>query len=281
MSPVFDPSVFDPSAFDTESAVGMTVVRAVAVDGQTVRVVFSEQPQHRSPAALDDALCSANYTFRVVSGDAVAPICVGASEQVALFPVAWVADSDQVGVDVRVDRPFVVGILYAVTVSSRVVAASGNRMGTPRGAQFSGNVRSDKARPQRRELGYVDVASNPIGGSFLVDDSGDLASESGELGYKHRVLRRATTRLNSFTFLDNYGTLYDPKKPASVAVLQQFKGDLEQQIRREPESGAVQTTIRSVPSAGVVEVRIKAKTKTGREVGVPFNVSSDGEVVIP
>jgi len=255
------------------------VMRAIVVEGQTVRVVFNEEPEHYSPAGDDDALNPDNYIVTVTAGTAVVPRTVGVKSTLSYFPSAGVINAGEVGVDVQVDRPLVIGIAYRIAARN-VVAKNGDTLGFPYAAPFAGMVRANLVRPPRRNPGLTDYASNPVGGSYFVDDSGDIATETGLAATKNRVLRRAVTRQNSFTYMPGYGTLYDPKKPANLVILQSFKQDLEQQIMREPDVAGASSQVQ-VDGRGYVIVDIKAQTKTRTLVDVKLGISSDGSIVIP
>jgi len=88
------------------------VVRARAVEGQTVRVTFDEEPVHRSPAGAYDALNPANYAVAVISGSGRSPRPVGVDRDPILAPAFTVTSASfttPIVITTSQPTPFVTG----------------------------------------------------------------------------------------------------------------------------------------------------------------------------
>lgn len=257
----------------------ISVARAQAVAGRVVRVVFTEAPTFRSAAGLSDAQNATNYAFSVDEGDATAPAAVAVDGSLIEGPAVAVGNggaADERAADVHVDRALVLGITYRVTVS-RVTAAIGGDLGAPTSAAFGGVAPLVVRQPGERTRDSLDVA-NGVLGSWTAGPGGDLLNQGGLDGYRKRILRRATTPLDSFSFLRRgYGTQVRLKEVASLAQLAALKVDLEAQIKREPETASVQVTPQLVAGA-VLILTIDAKTKKGAVVSATIQRAADGSV---
>lgn len=254
------------------------VMRAAAISGRVVRVVFDEEPVHQSPIGLYDALNPNNYQFSVVAGQASAPHPLGVKKEIVEGPTLLVNAGDERGVDVQVDRSLVIGITYRVRAIG-VRAAAGGTLGSPFEADFDGRVPLKQTRPTVRGASFVDLDANPGRGTWRASPGGDLINRGGEASYKKRILRRATTPKGGFSWLPNYGTRVRPKQPFSIQNVADIKTDLEAQILDEPETAeaSVQATI----TGGVLVIlQIRARSRAGIVVEAGALVQQDGSIVI-
>lgn len=260
----------------------LTVVRAVAVAGQVVRVVFDEEPNHSSPAGISDALNPSNYIFSVPAGNATAPTPVGVDTAMVVGPTYAVGNgsgpsvSDERGFDVHVDRQLIAGITYLVTVRD-VRARAGGALGSPDSADFGGVTRLEETKLPIRNQDLVDLACPPSLGHYFIDDSGDLAVGTPEEGTRCRVYRRLTTKQNAFRFLRGYGVGFDHKAVASVANLSAIKNEGAAQLKLEPDVAGASLTI-SVQGNGVTIVQTQVRTRRGGFVNTGAKVSPAGDV---
>lgn len=256
----------------------LSVVRALAVAGQVVRVVFNEEPLHRSPAGLVDALNPANYIFSVPAGNATAPTPVGVNRTMVVGPTYGVGNgagaSDERGFDVSVDRQLIVGITYVVTVRD-VQSTAGDALGSPDSGDFAGVSRLDETRLPMRNQDLVDFACPPSIGHYLIDDSGDIAVATPAEGTVCRVFRRVTTRKNAFRFLRGYGTGIDHKGVGSTASMALVKNDGTAQVKLEPDVADAALTM-TVQATGLTLIQIRARTRRGTFVDVGAKVSQLG-----
>lgn len=254
------------------------VVRARAVEGQTVRVVFSAEPRHLSAASQFDALTPSNYGFTVLLGTAIAPQPVGVKPELVTYPAPGLLDASEYGVDVAVDRPMVAGLRFRVTAHG-IVSRAGDPLGFPYSADFSGMVPLAKAAPKKSGIGYMDIATDLHTGALVVDSSGDLANHTGMDSLRKRVRRRQFTPKGAFSWLKNYGVGIDAKKPMTVNRLMRLKVDLAQQVRMEPEVADCSSTL-SKPATSALKVQLQVKTKTGAILPMTATVDQNGGISV-
>lgn len=249
----------------------LTVVRAWPVSGRTVRVVFSEAPTFRTPAGLRDAMNPANYAFTIDAGQATAPIAVGVSDSLVVGPAAFVGNGgavDERGVDVSVDRALVQGITYRVTVNPLVQSAIGGGMGSPNSGAFPGVVQLRvEHQPEKVPRDNVDIANDPFAGGWFADDSGDIAVEPADQGYRKRVIRRVVTPLNAYAFLQGYGCAVRLKEVASLTQMAALKAEIERQVALEPETATVKAVV-TLSGTDLLTITISCTTKRGSFVTV-------------
>lgn len=256
----------------------LSVVRAIAVAGQVVRVVFNQEPLHRSAAGLMDALNPSNYIFAVPAGNATAPSPVGVNPAMVIGPTYGVGNgvgaSGERGFDVAVDRQLVFGVNYQVTVRD-VQSAMGDALGSPDSDVFGGVTRLQETKLPVRNQDLVDFACTPGIGHYVVDDSGDIAIGTPAEGTVCRVFRRLTTKKDGFRWLRGYGTGLDHKGVASVASLAAMKNDGAAQIKREPDVSDASVVVTVSPN-GLVLIQTKVRTRRGAFVDVGAKVSPAG-----
>ncbi len=260
----------------------ISVVRAVAVAGQVVRVVFSEEPLHISPSGRFDALNPGNYVLSVVSGSATAPIPVGVDPAAVSGPAYAVGNgtapeaADEVGIDVAVDRQLIAGITYRITVQN-VVSRLGGALGTPSAGNFPGITAVEETRIPERRQDLVDVANPPATGAWRFS-GGDLAAEDPEAGLRKRVLRRLMTPKGAFRHLPLYGMAQGLKSVGSVAQCASLQADANAQIRQEPDVANAKARV-SLSPLGVSEIVLAIRSRRGASVVVGQKFQ-DGKPVV-
>lgn len=256
----------------------LKVARALAVEGQTVRVVFDEPPLARSRTSTDDALNPLNYQVDIIDGSGTKPQVVGVKKALVPAPAAAVYTAPETGVDVQTDRQLVIGVYYRVTVVN-VVAAAGGALGTPDSANFSGIVKIGNVTPPLRNTEFSDFrfdSFSDTSSGFVFNDAGDIDVDRGVRNIRKRVVRRVTTPKNSFRHLPGYGTLLgNLKRPMSVRELAPFKQDILQQILQEPD--VLEASVGLTFQSGVLTIAIKARTPKGI---IDETVRSDGEGIV-
>ena len=253
------------------------VARAIAVGGQIVRVVFSSEPRHASPAAINDGRNPANYTMEITLGQGDGPRCVGVLPGVVEWPAFGLQANTEFALDVQWDRELVIGMTYLVTVKPAVVSASSVLIGFPYSSAFVGAARPRRTRQIRRRVGIVDLASDPFSPGITVDSAGDWASHDGLPSTRKRILRRAMTPKNSFACLPGYGLGYDFKRPATTPMLTTLKTDLAQGIKLEPDVAASQTKV-VMDARGLLAMTIQAKTTDGQDLTVTAQATQNGGI---
>jgi hypothetical protein len=266
---------FERAGATMGSGSGLSVARAIAIAGQTVRVVFSSEPLHNSTAGINDARNGSNYAITILQGSGEPVRSLAVSATIVPYPAYGVTESGEVGLDLQVDRPLVVGLTYQVEVSRAVVSALGEPIGTPYTANFIGAVRPTLAPQLRRKIGLVDLATNPFQAGIVVDSAGDWASHEGVPGTKKRVWRIATTRKGGFVFMPNFGLKMDIKKPATLSLMSTLRTDLTQQILQQPDIVAAATGA-VMDSRGFLTITVQGKTSSGQGLQTKASVTQAG-----
>lgn len=257
----------------------LTVVRAIAVAGQVVRVVFNEEPVHRTPAGALDALNPAHYVFTVPGGNATAPRPMGVDVAMVVGPTYGVGNggaTDERGFDVHVDRQLIVGVTYLVTVKN-IESLAGGALGTPASASLPGVTKILETKLPARNQDLVDLANPPAVGHWVVDDSGDLTVETPDEGTRKRVYRRGFTRKNAFAALPGYGAALDHKGVAGLAKLAAFRVDYQNQVQEEPDVAQASVNVAQKLS-GITLIQVDAKTRRGTFVAQGGKVSAVGQM---
>lgn len=243
----------------------LKVVRARAVESQTVRIVFDEPPKALVRSATDDALNPLNYQVAIIIGEGTPPRVVGVKKDLVSAPAAAVSQDPETGVDVQVDRPLVVGVEYRIRAFN-LVAKAGGALGTPDFANFQGILSIDDVRPSERPFEFTDFKFDSFANAnsaYIFNDAGDIAVHRGIENIRKRVVRRVVTPKNAYRHLPGYGTSFaSHKAPMSVSNLAPLKQDLLAQVKTEPDilDASVQMQL---TGQGVLTVLIKARTPQG------------------
>ena len=259
--------------------IGFAVISAEPVRENVVRIRFASPVYFSGLLDPGDASSIKRYTVQAVSG--TEGIEEDATREVRAIAVA--RGSDEFEIDVTVDRPFTShGSRYLISVNG-ITSIDGDPI-DPAGAtyQFDGVYRQlvppvpdrgvsnrDIANPQTLSgvLDPLPVTTDPnVLGTFPIDDQGDYAFDEGLPSYKKRVFRRIFTRKGRFAHLPGYGTILldSIKKLSQPGSRDAIAGDLEEQIREEPETVSVKVSIESTTD-GIWYVRVAAKTRLGSE----------------
>ena len=257
------------------------VRRARAVESQVVRVVFDEPPLTRSASGTNDALNPLNYSVSIIDGAGTKPQVVGVSPVPIPAPAVAVYAFPETGIDVHVDRPLVVGILYKITVVN-VLAKAGGALSSEDNADFVGNFVLDKVNPPSRALQFSDFKFDlfsATGGAYVFSDTGDIAIDDGLENVRKRILRRIATPKGAFRHLPDYGTTLRLKRPLATRELVPLKADVLQQVKQEPEVIDAQVLVTLDPAHGLLLLQVRAKTIKGLvDTGVAR--TDEGQIVI-
>lgn len=262
----------------------MHVVRAHAIKGQVVRLVFDEEPQHQGASGRYDALNPANYLLEVVTGQLYTAqigvpafiMCVGVDETIVTGPAVGVEAGDERGVDLHTDKPLMAAMRYRVTVVN-VRSRLGGGIGAPYSAEFVGVVARKNAAPTRTKP-FIDIGNSTIRGSWAIDSGGDLETDQDLENLRKRVLRRFMTPKGAFSWMPNYGCGIQLKEAASVGQLQQLRADLLNQIKQEPEVEAADVSL-NLQAVGVLSVIAHIRTRSGATIEAASTRLADGTVV--
>jgi len=256
------------------------VVRARAIEGQTVRVVFDEEPLHQGAAGLNDALNPSNYSLSIIDGVGAIPLAVGVKPQLVPGPAAAVGGNEW-GVDVQTDRQLIIGLTYQIAVGLNVQAKAGDTVAAPGTAPFVGIVKLADTGILAVRASFADFDNPPARGSWFVDDSGDITVAGGIASLQKRIIRRLTTPKGAFKFLPSYGLALQLKETASLAQVAALKLDATQQLRQEPEVAAAAVTA-TIAGNNVLTIQATVRTKVGAvvEAGIQVTLGQQGFTVI-
>ena len=272
----------------------LQLLAALAVRENVVRLYFSEPPKFTSLLDPSDAFNPSRYSIVPIDGT------FGADERptraVTPAAAAQVVAAGAAGtqIDVTVDRPFSpYPSRYRVSANQLVTAAGGALLdplytstvfdgvyrGMPAITPALTYTRRDIANPQVLAAALLTGDSGYALATFVVDETGDYATDQGETSYRKRVFRRLTTRRGRFAHLPNYGlgVVAASKQLARPGVREALAADAEAQIRLEPETRDVKVTLVQDPSTpDVTYLRVRAQTLTGEAMNfdVPLPVGA-------
>lgn len=272
--------VFDP----------LRLIFAVAIRDNTVRCVFNIPPLFTG--VLDDGDASDPDKWSVTpipntegaDGRPTRPVTPVKIERprIAAFETT---------LDVIVDRPFspypgeyfvaVYGIRSVSGVLLDPAYASFRIFGLSRGLPT--NIEADAIAS--RDIANVQDMASTVGsistpleslvlGTIGVDAQGDLAYDSGIVGYKKRIARRCMTLKGGFAHLPEYGVgvPLQLKQLAKPGIRESVASDAEAQILQEPETlGVTCTFVRDSTKPELYWLQIRASTIYGDiSLDVPY-----------
>lgn len=114
-------------------------------------------------------------------------------------------------------------------------------------------------------------------GKYIVDASGDYASDQGLQQLKKRIFRRLVTRKGSFVHLPGYGVgLLDMiKKLASSSVRARLATETESQIKREPGVAKAKVKLEDI-APGVIRLVILVRSADLRDARFAWDLQFGG-----
>lgn len=254
------------------------VVRARAIEGQTVRVVFDEEPVHLTAAGTTDALNPSNYDIEITAGQGVKPQVIGVKENMVTGPTLAVFAGDERAFDIQTDRQLIVGLQYRVTVR-RLISQVGGTLGAPYAQPFAGIIRLQEPHLPTGQRGLVDIASDAVTGGYSVDAGGDIANQSDQDGYRKRVIRRVVTSRGAFAWLPDYGLALPFKRPMAQRQLGELSQEIVRQVMLEPETASVIPEL-TLYAAGALVVQIAIRTKRGAFFSVTVKSDTATGIVV-
>jgi hypothetical protein len=141
---------------------------------------------------------------------------------------------------------------------------------SPYSALFNGLVASQPtsvAIVRQRDLANPPAPPglNSIGGTLVMDASGDYKLVSGAALLKKLILRRLTTRPGEFAHLPNYGLGFAVKEPLRDSDLIALRGDVEAQVLLEPDVATANVLLSFNNAEGIVVCRIRATMRSTGE----------------
>lgn len=279
-------------------ALGFEIVSVRAVAENVIRYKFSEVVYYSG--LLDAMDASPRQKWSIVNDPTTTGLdglpCRPVMPTSTYVPqVVDGIDPTEVGmyIDVTVDRPLspfpavynaqATGIFNLAgnpLVSATPTPFFGIKKFIPPPDLSTGATSRDISNPQALSglLDPVPNVTDPLQlGTITYDETGDVGFDEGLVSYRKRVLRRLVTRKNGFAHLVGYGVGIGDyvKRLGSTAVRDALAAECEQQIAAEPETAQVSVTIvPSGTSANLYRLNVKARTKTGRDVGMTLALTS-------
>jgi phage baseplate assembly protein W len=257
----------------------LAIDNAFAVATRAVRVTLSAEPKLESPYVSGDGLNPATWQFYRLD-DAGAQ-----TEQITVINVEIV--EHPLVLDIYLMEPMGSHNAQHRIKSTTLRAANGQLIGTTHQYDFPGVLFADTATPQAqtatRQLALRDIANLPVvspefgnGGTLQITASGDYANEEGVALVKKLVLRRVLTRRGAFFHLPSYGVGLPVKLPVPSGELLRIKGEIERQVRLEPEVEAVSASLQA-NADGTMYVGLKVRLRpTGQQVEVSATILPGG-----
>jgi len=115
------------------------------------------------------------------------------------------------------------------------------------------------------DIANPQVSRDALGGSlgtFRVDETGDLDTETKRAYLRKRILRRCMTGPGGFAFLAGYGLALGAKRLLRPGDLRRLQHDVEAQVAIEPDVVSVRAAV-SQPYPGVVWLRLYVVDRAG------------------
>lgn len=250
----------------TTLAAPLSFVNAFALTTNTVRVQLSTAADVSSPTAVGSATNPASWTItRLDSG--------------FTFTVARVDEvpgSEHTVFDVQVLESFgSLAITHEVSAPGILRDGDNAPMVPPTSFQFAGLGFDKTERPNapvQRQVVAVDVANPPfppsgntIGGTLIINASGDYQSVAGAALVRKLIIRRIMTPLGGFSHLPDYGVGFAVKEKVPTSDLIKLRATLEQQVLLEPEVEQATVIPTLQRSNNILLLQIQAKLRPGGE----------------
>lgn len=272
---------------------GLALSSALAVRENTVRLSFNKSVHFTNLLDPNDGSNPAFYSVIEVDGT------FGSNEQpsrpVLVGSVALVAGSSNTQIDVILDRPFTPWPSQYHVVVNGLIADDGSLLaGGFNTTNFYGVFRSIVPQVQALALSRGDIANPQTNtalsaassfnndptflGSYVVDDNGDYASDTGDIGLRKRIFRRIMSSHGKFAHLPTYGVglMNSNKQLAKSQVRAKIASDIESQIKQEPEVQASKVTIVPGSQPGLVILKVLVKTITADSLSMSIPITIGG-----
>lgn len=264
---------------------------AYAVRENAIRLFFSEAPYYTQYLDPGDSWNPDYYTTSIVPGT------IGLDNEPVrpVLPVvlAKVTPTTSIQLDLTVDRPMTrYPSQYTVTVAN-LKTALGSALDpsfitrTFYGLSASFTAPTEDAVILSRDLANPQTISSLTGlgvpsdvaflGKYIVDASGDYASDSGLAQLKKRIFRRLLTRQGSFAHAPTYGIglLQLIKHLATSSTRTRLLSECEVQLKHEPGVSRVRVKLEDI-APGVVRLVILVRTNDFRDARFAWDVRFSG-----
>lgn len=264
---------------------------ATALRENVIRCFFSSAPFFSGLLESTDASVPTHWAVAAVDGttglDGTACRPVG-----VLFATVG---SDPGSIDLTLDRPMTPApSLYTVTASGLVTSDTLTpipqttvqliglyRRIEPPSITTAASPTRDIANPQTLSALPGTSPLPPsvlLLGTFVTDDTGDYATDHGQVSYKKRILRMGLTNPGGFAHLPGFGVGIPSygKRLASPAIRNRLASAWQKQILQDPDTlDATVTTSTPADAPNLCFFLVTARLKGGQgmRIQVPFPIS--------
>jgi hypothetical protein len=197
-----------------------------------------------------------------------------------VFTIASIDQVDAFTFDIFLVQALGPGNVQHQVGSLTLLKPTGAVITSPYYALFNGLAASQPAGVivRQRDLANPPAPSglNSVGGTLVMDASGDYKLVSGAALLKKLILRRLMTRPGEFAHLPNYGLGFAIKEPLRAVDLITLRGDVEAQVLLEPDVATANVLLSFDNAQGIVVCRIRATMRSTGET-VDTSVELTGE----
>lgn len=256
----------------------LQLLGAIAVRENAVRLTFSLAPNYTGILDPHDASNRARYAVTAVAGTSGADGLPSRQVTAVQVTVAAVEESFGTMLDVTVDRPFSPFASQYRVSCNNLYTADGTPLAGFTSALFYGVQRERIPAEQESAMPTRDLA-NPftasaldgfnaesvlVTGSYLPDETGDLALDSGLASLRKWILRVCISARGGFSHapLFGVGLAQQIKQLSTAQRRQQISTTAENQIRLHPLVAKCAVTL-STASSGLTRMLVLARTRTG------------------
>lgn len=272
----------DDADFGTGSN-AFRVLLAWALNSNTIRVILSLEPRHRSALGDRDVLNRLLWTLEIFAGTATVPVIETVENplpqptEVAGIPTAW-------SVDVRLDRPMVRAATYRITGSVEIRSYDDQAMAiSPSNRDdFPGDTlpRSRRSPPAALTRRGVDINYLTFEGRFLIDARGDVGAHAGVDALKKRIIRRMLSTPGSFYHLVDYGVGLRLKELLRNTDREMLRQACKREVEKEDEVRECRVEIVSDYGPNMIVVVLTVSTKLKQSFTMRFEVPAEGPIAL-
>lgn len=266
-----DESVYGAAA----AGIGTSILAAVAISTNEVKVTLSGEPKHSSAFSSGDALNPNTWSIQRL-------------DTTEFLHVIGVVPSNPLTYIVSTIEPFGSVLVTHRISSSTLLDAAGFTLKPPRNANFLGvldiSVSTAELKATKKRAVSTDLYNAPApkddpsryGGTFIINASGDYQDMSGADLVRKLILRRLLSTPGDFFHLPAYGVGLRVKEPISIGSLSSIKAEVERQVLRETEVETTQASLTLDTSSNSLTVQVRAKLKaSGESISVTLPMHAD------
>ena len=256
------------------AGIGTSILSALALATNEVKVVLSGEPRHSSVFSAGDALNPSTWAIQRLDTTAFLHVLSVRPINPLTYGLTTLESFGSVLVTHRVS-------------SSTLLDAAGFSLKTPRQADFLGlldaSVSTEEKKTYKHRGGSRDLFNSPtpiddpsrFGGTLIINSVGDYQDMSGDALIKKLILRRLLSHPGDFFHLPEYGIGFRNKEPVFGGGLSRIKAEIERQVLQEPEVDVAQASL--TLDANTLTVLVRAKLRaSGTQLSVSLPLRSDG-----